>query len=129
MDVSRVVLNIAVRINPGYAPAYNVLGLVYATLGDDRKAEQSFAQALQLAPTDSDIHHNWGCYLCTHKREREALAEFEVAVRNPLYRAPEVALVNAGRCSQALGDVSAAENYFRRALAAQPGNPLASLGM
>ena len=60
---------------------------------------------------------------------REALAEFEIAVRNPLYRAPEVALVNAGRCSQALGDVGTAENYFRRALGVQPGNPLASLGM
>jgi type IV pilus assembly protein PilF len=129
MDVALEELNTAVRIDPNYARAYTVFGLVYATLGDDRKAEQSFAQALQLAPTDSDAHHNWGWYLCTHKREREALAEFEVAVRNPLYRAPEVALVNAGRCSQALGDVGTAENYFRRALGVQPGNPLASLGM
>jgi type IV pilus assembly protein PilF len=129
MDVALDELNMAVKIDPSYAPAYNVLGLVYATLGDDRKAEQSFAQALQLAPADSDTHHNWGWYLCTHKRERESLAEFEIAVRNPLYRAPEVALVNAGRCSQALGDTRAAENYFRRALAAQPGNPLGSLGL
>jgi type IV pilus assembly protein PilF len=129
MDVALDELNMAVKIDPSYAPAYNVLGLVYATLGDDRKAEQSFAQALQLAPADSDAHHNWGWYLCTHKRERESLAEFEIAVRNPLYRAPEVALVNAGRCSQALGDTRAAENYFRRALAAQPGNPLGSLGL
>jgi type IV pilus assembly protein PilF len=117
-----------VRIDPGYAQAYNILGLVYAVLGDDRKAEQNFAQALQLAPNDSDIHHNWGWYLCQHNREREALTEFETAVRNPLYRTPEIALVNAGRCSQAT-DVRAAESYYRRALVAQPGNPLASLGL
>ena len=129
MDVALEELNQAVRIDPNYAPAYNVFGLVYAVLGDDRKAEQNFAQALQLAPNDSDTHHNWGWYLCTHKRERESLAEFELAVRNPLYRTPEVALVNAGRCAQALGDTPSAENYFRRALATQPGNPLASLGM
>ena len=129
MGVALDELNMAVKIDPSYPPAYNVLGLVYATLGDDRKAEQNFAQALQLAPTDSDIHHSWGWYLCTHKRERESLAEFEIAVSNPLYRTPEVALVNAGRCSQALGDIRAAENYFRRALGAQPGNPLASLGL
>ena len=49
-------------------------------------------------------------------------------MRNPLYRTPEVALVNAGRCSQPF-DERAAENYYRRALAAQPGNPLASLGL
>jgi type IV pilus assembly protein PilF len=129
MGVALDELNMAVKIDPSYAPAYNVLGLVYATLGDDRKAEQNFAQALQLAPTNSDIHHSWGWYLCTHKRERESLAEFEIAVSNPLYRTPEVALVNAGRCSQALGDIRAAENYFRRTLGAQPGNPLASLGL
>jgi type IV pilus assembly protein PilF len=128
MDVALEELNLAVKIDPNYAQAYNIYGLVYAVLGDDRKAEQNFAQALQLAPNDSDIHHNWGWYLCQHGREREALAEFETAVRNPLYRTPEVALVNAGRCSQAF-DERAAENYYRRALVAQPGNPLASLGL
>ena len=81
-----------------------------------RKAEQNFERALALAPNDPEIHHNWGWYLCQHKREREALAQFELAVRNPLYRTPEIALVNAGRCAQAIGDVRAAEGYFRRAL-------------
>jgi type IV pilus assembly protein PilF len=128
MDIALEELNLAVKIDPNYAQAYNIFGLVYAVLGDDRKAEQSFAQALQLAPNDSDIHHNWGWYLCQHRREKEALAEFEIAVRNPLYRTPEIALVNAGRCSQPF-DEAAAENYYRRALAVQPGNPLASLGL
>jgi len=128
MEVALEELNLAVKIDPSYAQAYNIFGLVYAVLGDDRKAEQSFGQALQLAPNDSDIRHNWGWYLCQHGREREALGEFETAVRNPLYRTPEVALVNAGRCSQPF-DERAAENYYRRALAAQPGNPLASLGL
>ena len=128
MDVALEELNLAVKIDPNYAPAYNIFGLVYAVLGEDRKAEQAFAQALKLAPNDSEIHHNWGWYLCQHHREREALAEFEIAVRNPLYRTPEIALVNAGRCSQSF-DEAAAENYYRRALAVQPGNPLASLGL
>ncbi|HUH93523.1 MAG TPA: type IV pilus biogenesis/stability protein PilW [Casimicrobiaceae bacterium] len=128
MDVALEELNLAVKLDPNYAPAYNIFGLVYAVLGEDRKAEQAFAQALKLAPNDSEIHHNWGWYLCQHHREREALAEFEIAVRNPLYRTPEIALVNAGRCSQSF-DEAAAENYYRRALAVQPGNPLASLGL
>jgi type IV pilus assembly protein PilF len=128
MDIALEELNLAVKIDPDYAPAYNIYGLIYAVLGEDRKAEQAFAQALKLAPSDSEIHHNWGWYLCQHHREREALAEFEIAVRNPLYRTPEIALVNAGRCSQSF-DEAAAENYYRRALAVQPGNPLASLGL
>jgi len=129
MEVALEELNQAIKIDPTYAQAYNISGLVYAYLGDDRKAEQSFAQALQLAPNDSETRHNWGWYLCTHNRPHESLPEFDAAVRNPLYKTPEVALVNAGRCAQAAGDNAEAESYFRRALAAQPGNPLASLGL
>jgi type IV pilus assembly protein PilF len=57
------------------------------------------------------------------------LAQFEIAVANSLYRTPEIALVNAGRCAQTIGDIRLAESYFRRALAAQPGNALASYGV
>jgi len=129
MAVALEEVNQATKIDPTYARAYNIAGLVYAYLGDDRKAQASFTQALQLAPNDSDIRHNWGWYLCTHDRQRESLAEFDRAVNNPLYRTPEVAMVNAGRCAQSINDDAAAENYFRHALALQPGNPLASLGL
>jgi type IV pilus assembly protein PilF len=129
MDIALDELNIAVGLDLNYAPAYNVYGLVYAVLGEDSKAEQNFMRALELAPNDSDIHHNWGWYLCQHKREREALAQFDIAVRNPLYKSPEIALVNAGRCAVTLGDMRLAETYFRRALAAQPGNALAGYGL
>jgi type IV pilus assembly protein PilF len=129
MDVAIDELNTAVKLDPGYAQAYNIFGLVYSVLGEDAKAQQNFGRALELAPNDSDIHHNWGWYLCQHKREREALVQFETAVSNPLYRTPEIALVNAGRCAQSIGEVRAAEGYFRRALTAQPGNALASYGL
>jgi len=129
MDVALDELKISVGLDPNYAQTYNIYGLVYAVLGEDRNAEQNFERGLQLAPNDSEIRHNWGWYLCQHKREREALAQFELAVRNPLYRTPEIALVNAGRCAMSIGDMRAAEGYFRRALAAQPGNALAGYGL
>ena len=129
MDIALDELNQAVALEPGYAPAYNIYGLVYATLGEDAKAEQNFARALQLAPGDSELHQNWGWYLCTHSKARESLAEFETAARNPLYKSPEIALINAGRCAQSIGDMKAAESYYRRALVAQPGNVLASFGL
>ena len=129
MDIALQELGQAAALDPENAQTYNIYGLVYATMGDTRKAEQSFEHALQLAPNDSDIRHNWGWYLCQHNRERESLAQFEAAATNPLYKAPEIALVNAGRCAQRLGDAALAEQYFRRALGAQPGNAMSNYGL
>jgi type IV pilus assembly protein PilF len=129
MDVALEELGDAVKLDPDNASIYNVYGLVYAVLGENAKAEASFQRALQMAPQDSEIRHNWGWYLCTHGHAQASIAEFELAVKNPLYRTPEVALVNAGRCSASFGDVAAAEQFFKRALAAAPGNPTAAYGL
>ncbi|MDQ6619152.1 MAG: type IV pilus biogenesis/stability protein PilW [Pseudomonadota bacterium] len=122
-------LDEAVRLDPRNGRAYNIYGLVYATLGENAKAEESFQKALALAPDDSDTRHNWGWYLCTHGKPRESIAEFESALRNSLYRTPEIALVNAGRCSASIGDVKAAETYYRRALTTAPNDSNALYGL
>lgn len=129
MDVALEELGEAVKLDPNNAKAYNIYGLVYAMLGENAKAEQSFQRALQLAPQDSDIRHNWGWYLCTHGRAREAIPEFEQAVHNPLYKTPDIALINAGRCSASIGNNADAEMYFQRALAVSPNNPNAAYGL
>jgi type IV pilus assembly protein PilF len=129
MDVALEELETSVKLDPNLARTYNVYGLVYTTVGEDAKAEQAFRRALQLAPQDSEIHQNWGWYLCTHGQPRESIPEFEQAIRNPLYKTPEIALTNAGNCSTATGDNAGAQVYFKRALAVSPGYPAAAYGL
>jgi type IV pilus assembly protein PilF len=129
MDVALEELGIAEKIDPTYPRIYNLLGLVYAAMGELPRAEAQFRRAIELAPNDPDARHNYGWYLCTHGRARESIAEFEVAIRNPLYRTPEIALVNAGKCSAAIGDVAAAEQYFRRALQLRPNDASAAYNL
>jgi ribosome-binding protein aMBF1 (putative translation factor) len=50
----------------------------------------------------------------------------EVA-KNPVYRTPEVALLNAGVCVGSAGDVVDSERYFNRALTIKPNMPEALL--
>ncbi len=128
MEVALQELDIAVKLNPNNAKSYNVYGLVYALLGQDDKAQQNFRRALELAPNDSEIRQNWGWYLCTHGRARESMQEFDLAVRNPLYKTPDVSLVNAGKCAASIGEKKRAEEYFRRALAVSPA-PLAAYNL
>ena len=129
LDVALEELREAVKLDPSNVKAWNVYGLVYSALGENPKAEESFQRALQLSPQDSEARHNWGWYLCTHGRARESIAEFEAALRNPLYRTPEIALVNAGKCSVSLGNIAAAESYFTRALQRSPGNAVAAYNL
>jgi type IV pilus assembly protein PilF len=129
MAVALEELGNAKALDPTYPKIYNVYGLVYAMLGDRVKAEENFRQAVALAPNDSDIRENWGAYLCGTGHPREALPEFEQVLKDPLYRTPEIALINAGKCSAAAGDTKNAEDYLRRALAASPGNPTAAYNL
>jgi type IV pilus assembly protein PilF len=129
MDVALQELDEAAKLDPNNPRVYNISGLVYAMLGENGKAEQSFQRALALAPQDSDIHHNWGWFLCNTGKPREAILEFEQALRNPLYRTPDIAMVNAGRCSMAFGDAATAETYFKRAQAFAPNNVGANYGL
>jgi len=128
-EVALEELNEATRLDPNYASAHSVLGLVYMQLKETARAETEFLRAAQLAPSDGDIRNNYGWFLCETKREKLAIEQFDLAVRNPLYRTPELALVNAGTCASRIGDAKAAEDYFVRALKSQPSNTGALLGL
>jgi len=128
-DVALEVLDESQKIEPNYAKTYNVYGLVYTMLGETPKAESNFQRALALAPSDPEIRANWGAYLCATGRAREAIPEFEAALRDPLYKSPEIALINAGKCTAVLGDPKKADEYFRRAIGVSPGNPVAAYNL
>jgi type IV pilus assembly protein PilF len=113
-------INEAMRSDPTYGPAYNVSALIHADLKEDRLAEQQFAQALRLNPTDSDANNNYGSFLCQRKREEEGIRYFLAALRNPLYQTPERSYVNAGMCSRLRGDLVSAQDYFEKALKVRP---------
>lgn len=129
MDIALQELGNAKALDPSYAKIYDIYGLVYAMLGERAKAEENFRQAITLAPDNSEFRENWGAYLCATGREREAMPEFERVLKDPLYRTPEIALINAGKCSAAIGEAKAAEDYLRRALVASPGNATAAYNL
>ncbi len=111
---------IAQRSDPSYGPAYNIAGLIYIELKDDRAAEESFRQALRINARDSDANNNYGTFLCQRKREAEGIRFFLLAISDPLYQYPDRSYVNAGVCARRRGDLADAENYFRSALTTQP---------
>ena len=110
----------AAEIDPNYAQAYNGLGLVYAALGEDAKADGNFKKAIQVEPRNSESHNNYGSFLCARKRYDESITHFLEAVKNPLYSTPYLAYANAGICSVRKNDIKNAEIYLTKALQIEP---------
>ncbi len=119
----------ALEVDPGYAAAYGVLGLVYRDLGDLDRAEDSFRRGLQLAPADPELNNNYGWFLCQTGRERQSIEYFQRALKDPLYATPAKPLHNAGICSLRMGDETAAEGYFQRAFQVDPSNAVAMFNL
>lgn len=106
----------ATRIDPDYAPAYSMLGLVYMQLGERNPANASFQKAVVLAPGDPEIRNNYGLFLCDTQQYPSGLTQLNMALANPLYATPAKALVTAARCARQMGDDALANSYRQRAL-------------
>lgn len=110
----------AKRIYPDLPDIYSVLGLIYMDIGKYKEAESNFLRGLELAPNSSDLHNNYGWYLCQTQREKDAFPHFVHTISDPLYPTPSKPLHNAGICSRRLGNASDAFFYFSQALQVDP---------
>jgi type IV pilus assembly protein PilF len=113
----------AITADSRFGPAYNVYGMIYMELAEDKLAEENFRRAIELDRDDSVARNNYGWFLCTRGRYDEGLDQFSAALRNPLYAQPEMAMANAGQCAERKGDLALAEANLLKSLKLQPDNP------
>jgi type IV pilus assembly protein PilF len=115
-------VKLAIQADASNSEAYNLRGLIYASLGDDRLAEESFRRALQINARDADAMQNFGWYLCQRKRYAEAQAQFEQAIAVPQYRDTGRTLLTLGVCQMQAGQLEQAERSLLRAYEFDPSN-------
>lgn len=116
MAVALDELGVALDADSSYVQAYSIRGLVYAALREYGKAESDFQRALSIAPNDPEVNNNYGWYLCDTGKERQSIAYFLNALKNPLYETPERAYSNAGTCALKAGDLDGAQGYLLQAI-------------
>ena len=115
----------ALLISPQRADLHGLRALILMQLGQTPEAEQSLRQALRLDADNPDLQNNAGWFYCQSGRAGIAMPYFERAIASRSYATPVKALVNAGQCSLRAGDVTRAEQYLLRAVAADPRHGLA----
>ena len=113
-----------VAIDPTLPDAYNLRGLIYMRLGDNRLAEDNFRRALALNPRDAGVHHNYGWMQCQTSRYAEAQRSFDVALSNPLYPGRSKTLMAQGLCQARAGQRDDAERSLSRSYELDAGNPV-----
>ncbi len=82
-DVAQQEVRAALQIDPQFADAYSLLGLIHQRENAPALAQQSFEQAVALASKLSvraaelaAIQHNYGWFLCEQNRFAPAHAQF-----------------------------------------------------
>ncbi len=111
-------VNAALKANANYAPAFNMLGLIYMTLNEDSKAQSNFERALRNAPNDPEIHNNYGWFLCERHSDQidRAIHHFMRAINDPLYETRHIAYANAGLCEIKRNNFTEASVFLRESL-------------
>ncbi|AOW13262.1 type IV pilus biogenesis/stability protein PilW [Hydrogenophaga crassostreae] len=112
-----------------YGPAYVLRGLVYMRLNNPGLSEDSFRRALQINAKDPDALHNYGWFLCSVKREKEAVELFSRAVANPTYSGQAKTLMTKGVCEIRAGLFKDAEESFARSYQLDSTNPVAGYNL
>ncbi|MDE2234594.1 MAG: type IV pilus biogenesis/stability protein PilW [Gammaproteobacteria bacterium] len=122
-DLAMQKLQLALQQNPDNANAYSALGLLYSNIGDNKRADENYREALDKAPTDPQIQNNYAVFLCRQGKPKQSEKYFVEAAQNPMYPTPEAAYANAGVCANLIPDEAAAEQFFNKSLAINPNYP------
>jgi type IV pilus assembly protein PilF len=116
-------IKLALSAKPDLGAAFNLRGLVYAAMGEERLADESFERALALNPRDADAMHNRGWFFCQRGRYDEADRLFDQALAMPQYRDAPRSLAAQGLCYARAGKLVQAEQKLLRAFEIDPSNP------
>ena len=122
-------VKLALQVQPTLVDAFNLRGLIYAAMGEDRLAEDSFARALQLDPRDGSALHNQAWFWCQRGRFGPAQAQFAALLGQAQYRDVARTQLARGVCYGRDRQWPEAESALMRAYELDPANPNAGINL
>lgn len=117
----------ALEIEPDSPDVHGMLGMAYQRQGEDRLAEKAFKRALSIDPEASDVRNNFGAFLFSKSRLKEAYRQFELASQDVSYSQRSRTFENMGIVALRLGKSELAVEHFIRALRLNSNLPRANL--
>ena len=119
LDAAQRQLEQALKSDPRSAAAHDMMGVLLQQEGSRlnlQKAEGYFKKAIDLDPTFTQAHNNYGVYLAQVKRYPEAVQQFEIAGSTLGYDGRIEALENLGRTYLQMNNTDMAKKTFAKTL-------------
>ncbi len=120
MQLAFVEFQKAIELNSDNKEALNALGVLYLEFGDLQKAEETFLKAIRADQNYSEAYSNLGATYAGMARWSDAVKALKEAIRNPLYRRPEIAYGSLGDAYYRLGRFDEAVYSYREAIKRAP---------
>lgn len=130
LDDAQRQLEIALKADPRYAPAYDMMGNLLSAEGSAsnlQKADEYFRKAIAIDSNFMQARNNYGVYLSQVNRYKEAIEQFSIAGSTLGYEKRAEALENLGRTYLKVGNEKDAQDAFNRALDADPDTVIARI--
>ncbi len=122
-------INKVIALDPSMADAYHIRALAYKNRRGPQLAEDSFRRALSAKPSDGDLLRNYGWFLCSAGRYREATGILEKAIETPSAGVAVKPMINLGLCYLRNGDAAHAARSLLRAHYIDERNPVANTNL
>lgn len=113
-------LDKALEFNPRSADVQYAMAYYYQLVGDNKRAEDFYEGAIDLAPENGDIANSFGAFKCQNGEYDQAKNYFFEAINNRLYANAAQTYENLALCAQSQGKLGDAIEYFKEALKHQP---------
>ncbi|WP_027468813.1 type IV pilus biogenesis/stability protein PilW [Deefgea rivuli] len=110
----------AIDADSKYVLAYNVMALSYLALKDKATAAKFFKEALNIAPMNPDVNHNYANFLCANGEVAKAQTHFNTALSDPLYPTPDQTMMAAANCAISNNDLALAAEWYKKILTLRP---------
>jgi type IV pilus assembly protein PilF len=119
----------SLMLDPTFADAYNMRGVIYMRLNNAPLAEDSFRRALAVNARDPDVSHNYGYFLCQQARYEESFKLFNQAISNPVYGGKAKSLRTLGVCQLNAKQFADAEKSLTQSYELDAGNPVTAYNL
>ncbi len=119
-DIARQRLERALELDPKMAQAHYTLAMTHEQLGNPQSAAQHYKRAVRVDPSNFDARNAYAVFLCRQRRFKDAVKQFDSALKITSNDTSHVIYTNAGACMTQKPDFEQAESYFRSALKVRP---------